>query len=242
MSRSVEAIDWPRVTAFVLAVVAVWLVTGALKAAGKMPCDIARKINHIVALAGGALCFGWLPIDEAKWSIYAVAAILISLVVVVCRFRDTPPFRIAFLANTRRSDAPHEAFYFWSSWVLSAAGLVGIHLVWDDIVVTRTAALLVGIGDGIAEPIGRRWGRHKYRVRSLTGGQLAERSVEGSAAVFVGCFVTLLACFGTHVLVGALLLAALLTVIEAVSPHGLDNLTIPIAAAVCLRSMFGVVM
>jgi dolichol kinase len=212
----VNAIDWPRVTAFVAAVVAVWLVTGALKAAGRLPCDIARKINHVVALAGGAVCFGWLPLETAKWSIYAVAAILVSLVVVVCAFRGTAPFRYAFLANTRRSDAPHEAFYFWSSWVVSAAGLVGIHLIWDDIVVTRTAALLVGIGDGIAEPIGRRWGRHKYRVRSLTGGKPAERSLEGSAAVFVGCLFTLLACFGTDVMAGAVTLALLLTVVEAV--------------------------
>ena len=236
------AIDWPRVLAFVLAVVSVWLLTGGLKAAGKLPCDIARKINHVAALVGGALCFGWLPESTARWTVYAVAAILVGLVAVVCLFRDRSPFRFAFLANTRRSDAPHEVFYFWSSWVVSAVGLVGIHLVWDDIVVTRTAALLVGIGDGVAEPIGRRWGRHKYRVRSLAGGPPAERSVEGSAAVFVGCFFTLLACFGTGVIVGALVLAVVLTLVEAVSPHGLDNLTIPVAAALCLRPLLAHVL
>lgn len=231
-------IDWVRVGTFVPAVVAVWLVTGALKAAGRLPCDIARKVNHVVALAGGAVWFGWLPEEQARASIFAVAAIMVGLVVVVCAFRDRVPFRYAFLANTRRSDAPREAFYFWSSWVISAGGLVGIHLLFGDIVLTRTAALLVGIGDGIAEPIGRRWGRHTYRVRSLTGAG-AVRSLEGSAAVFVGCVAVLLVCFGLGVLVPALLLALVLTGVEAVSPHGLDNLTIPVVAACCLRPMLG---
>lgn len=232
-------IDWVRVATFVTAVVAGWLISGGLKAADRLPCDIARKINHVVALAGGALWFGWLPEEQARASIYAVAAVVVGLVAVVCAFRNRVPFRWAFLANTRRSDAPHEVFYFWSSWVISAGGLVGIHLVFGDIVVTRTAALLVGIGDGIAEPIGRRWGRHTYRVRSLAGAG-AVRSLEGSAAVFAGCLTVLLACFGLTVLAPALVLALILTVVEAFSPHGLDNLTIPVVAACCLRPMLGI--
>jgi dolichol kinase len=203
-------IDWGRVGTFVPVVMAGWLVTGALKAADRLPCDIARKINHIGALA-----------------------------VVVCAARNRVPFRYAFLANTRRSDAPHEAFYFWSSWLISAGALVGIHFLLGDIVVTRTAALLVGIGDGIAEPIGRRWGRHTYRVRSLIGTG-AVRSLEGSAAVFVGCLAVLVGCFGTDVFAPALLLALVLTAVEALSPHGLDNLTIPAVAACCLRPVLGI--
>ena len=231
-----DDIDWLRVGSFVLAVVTSWLVTGALKDADRLPCDVTRKINHVLALAGGALWFGWLPDERARASIYAVAAILVALVVVVCALRARVPFRWAFLANTRRSDAPHEAFYFWSSWVISAGGLVGIHVIGGDMVITRTAALLVGIGDGVAEPIGRRIGRHKYRVPSLTG-CTAERSLEGSASVFVGCLAVLLACFGWDTLAPAALLALILTVVEAVSPHGLDNLTIPVVAALCLRPL-----
>jgi dolichol kinase len=233
----VDDIDRVRVGSFVLTVVVTWLVTGALKAADRLPCDIARKVNHVLALAGGAAWFGWLPEDRARGSICAAAVILVGLVAIVCALRRYGPFRWAFLANTRRADAPHEAFYFWSSWLISAGSLVGIHLFFGDVSVTRTAALLVGIGDGIAEPIGRRIGRHKYRVRSLTGTS-AVRSLEGSAAVFVGCLGVLLACFGSGTIAAAVLLALLLTVVEAVSPHGLDNLTIPIVAALCLRPMF----
>lgn len=232
-----DHIDWPRVLAFVAAVVAVWVLTGALKGAGRLPCDVCRKVNHVFALAGGAVWFGWLPAATAEASVYAACALLLPCVGAACRSRDRGPFRMMFLANTRRSDAPHEAFYFWSSWVVSMAGLAIIQIAWGDIVVTRTAGLLVGIGDGVAEPVGRRLGRHRFRVPTLTRGRPAFRSLEGCAAVFVGCSLTLVACFGTSSIAAVLLLAAVLTAVEALSPHGLDNFTIPVAAALLLRPL-----
>jgi phytol kinase len=230
-------VDWSRVLAFVAVVVAVWLLTGALKAAGRLPCDVARKVNHALALAGGALWLGWLPAAEAAASTYAACGLLLPLVVLTCLFRDRPPFRFAFLANTRKSDAPYEAFYFWASWVVSMAGLAGVQYAFGDVVITRTAALLVGIGDGIAEPVGRRLGWHRFGVPSLVRGKPAVRSVEGCAAVFVGCFLTLVGCFGIGCAPIAAGLALVLMLVEAVSPHGLDNLTLPVASAALLRPL-----
>lgn len=233
-------IDWQRVLAFVAAVVAVWLLTGALKAAGRLPCDVARKVNHTLALAGGAAWFGWLPAPAAEASTYAACGLLLPLVGLTCLLRNRAPFRFAFLANTRRSDAPHEGLYFWTSWAVSMAGLAGVQFVLGDVVITRTAALLVGIGDGIAEPVGRRLGWHRFRVPSLVWGKPAMRSVEGSAAVFAGCFLTLVGCFGIDSAPAAAGLAFILMLVEAVSPHGLDNLTIPVASAALLRPLFAV--
>jgi phytol kinase len=237
-------VHWLRVASFVLAVVAGWLVTGALKRAGRLPCDLARKANHILALAGGALWLGWLPRDAARASVFVTCGVLLVLVVVVCALRNRPGFRLAFAANTRESDAPHQGFYFWGSWLVSVVGLGGVELVWDDIVVTRTAALVVGLADGVAEPIGRRLGRHRYHVVSFFRGKPAGRSVEGSAAVLVTCFLTLVGCFAFNspvrlpeVLAGCLAVAAAVTLVEAVSPSGLDNLTIPVATAALLRPL-----
>ena len=236
--------DWPRLGSFVLAVVAGWLVTGALKVAGRLPCDLARKANHILALAGGALWLGWLPPDAARASVFAACGLLLALVLLVCWFRDRPVIRLAFAANTREADAPHQGFYFWGSWLVSVVGLGGVELVWGDIVVTRTAALVVGIADGVAEPIGRRLGRHQYRVVSLFRGKPAVRSIEGSATVLATSFLTLAACFALgagerlpEVLAGCLTVAAAVTLVEAVSPSGLDNLTIPLVTAVLLRPL-----
>ena len=44
--------------------------------------------------------------------------------------------------------------------------------------------LSVGLGDGLAEPVGRIWGKHKYKVRAMCTSKRYTRSLEGSAVVF----------------------------------------------------------
>ena len=56
-------------------------------------------------------------------------------------------------------------------------------------------------------------------------------------AVAVGCFLTLVGCFGVGCAPTAAGLAFVLMLVEAVSPHGLDNLTLPIASAALLRPL-----
>jgi len=99
-------------------------------------------------------------------------------------------------------------------------------------------------GDALASEVGRGGGRHRYRV----GGQT--RSLEGSAAMFAGSFagIAVAAVVGSYLPGGfvapgigpaVVALAALATVVEAVSVRGLDNLTVPLltgAAAAWLAS------
>jgi dolichol kinase len=237
-------VNLARVVTFVAAVLSVWLATGLLKHSGRLAVGDARKLNHIFALAGGALWFGWLPEGQARWSGRVACGILVMLIVVVCRMRRHRPFSYAFLANTRVSDAPHEAFHFWFSWSISMASLLAIDLVLADVVVTRTAALLVGIGDGVGEPFGVRFGRHRYRVPCVLAGERATRSIEGSLAVVFASMATVLLCFGSpsppdwaRALTAAVIVGLTIGIVEAVSPHGLDNLTIPISSAVLLSGL-----
>lgn len=79
------------------------------------------------------------------------------------------------------------------------------------------------------------FGRHTYRVRSLSSVP-AVRSLEGSAAVFVMSAVAVLlaALMSPHITLEAfwpakvLAIAAASAVVEAASPHGWDNLTMQI--------------
>ena len=95
--------------------------------------------------------------------------------------------------------------------------------------------LVTGLGDAIGEPAGTMFGRHHYRVRSLSAVP-STRSLEGSAAVFVMSVVALLLAaavspairitdFG---ILKTLVIAAAATLAEAVSPHGWDNATMQI--------------
>lgn len=83
------------------------------------------------------------------------------------------------------------------------------------------------IGDGLAEPIGIRFGRHKYQTRALFSKQKYTRSLEGSAAVFITSIVMVIVYTSFFTQIQFIILLAtlplLMTIGEAISPHTLDN-------------------
>jgi phytol kinase len=95
--------------------------------------------------------------------------------------------------------------------------------------------LVCGWGDAVGEPVGTRWGRRRFRVPSMVGVP-ATRSIEGSLAVLlvgtVAAFTGLLAA--GRALPEALVMASAAglagAAVEAASTHGLDNLTVQVAA------------
>ena len=87
--------------------------------------------------------------------------------------------------------------------------------------------LINGIGDGLAEPIGIRFGKHKYQSYALFTKRKYVRSIEGSACVFiVSFFVVILfsAPFSTIQFIVALIaFPIIMTLAEAKAPHTWDN-------------------
>ena len=196
----------------------------------------AEKLITSLFLWGGALLFGWLPETIARVNLYAVCAAILVLVTLVCRYRHVTPFCYAYTANTRQSDAPHVTFSFWFSWFVSIVALAIVDLLFGQMAVTRMAVLIVGIADGVAEPIGWRYGRHRYRVFSIWGAP-SFRSLEGSLAVWGSTLAVMLGCSTPSAagqgrcLTAALLTASIVTVVEAMSPRGWDNFTLVLTAA-----------
>jgi dolichol kinase len=52
--------------------------------------------------------------------------------------------------------------------------------------------LVAGFGDGLAEPVGVRFGRHTYTTRALFTDRRYTRSLEGSACILISGFVAVL--------------------------------------------------
>jgi phytol kinase len=99
------------------------------------------------------------------------------------------------------------------------------------------SVLVLTLADPAAAMVGRRYGAHRFRV-----GRDA-KTIEGSLAflmVAFGCLfiaLRLTASLGaTESIVRALWIGALLAGIEAVSPAGSDNLTVPLGALLLLRA------
>jgi len=86
--------------------------------------------------------------------------------------------------------------------------------------------LVMAYGDGFASLIGRRYGKHSFAIFK------GKKSIEGSLTMFVLSILTI-AAYLTIVSYSLnwyviLLIAAVATVVEAISPHGLDNIFVPL--------------
>ncbi len=88
--------------------------------------------------------------------------------------------------------------------------------------------LVMGYGDGFAALIGEKFGRLKFKIFSTV------KSIEGSIAMFVFSFAVstvilgIFAGFDFNTIRIGFALAIVATLIEAYTPYGLDNLTVPI--------------
>jgi phytol kinase len=134
----------------------------------------------------------------------------------------------------RESDRPHRTLFILIPLVTTALGGVLSNLFFLKF--AFIGYLVGGWGDAVGEPVGSRWGKHRYQVPSLLGVK-ATRSLEGSGAVavvsivvaFLGLYFIgypLPDCIKTAVVCGLGGAA-----IEAFSNHGLDNLTMQVTAA-----------
>lgn len=109
-----------------------------------------------------------------------------------------------------------------------------IPLLWSQPALLVASLMPLTWGDAFAAILGKRFGARKFAVLHQT------RSVEGSLAMFVfSLAATFLALgvFGQDVAVSLILgfaTALVATLTEALSPWGIDNLTVPLVSALAL--------
>ena len=192
--------------------------------------DLTRKLIHIGA---GMWVFGVLLLFN-HWEIGIIPfASFIRLNYLFYRYR--------IIGAMDTQDSSPGTVYF----AISVTLLFG--LLWrpdgpvDSVAIAVAGIMAMTWGDALAALIGRRFGQHKYKVGNSV------RSWEGSAAMFVAStvaiFLVLLLLPGSSLsplakpfslawaLLTAVITATFATLAEAVSPHGTDNLSVPLVAA-----------
>jgi len=209
--------------------VAFGVVAGVLRDRLAWRVGYTRKIYHfaIFTLAAAIGIRGGFTAVQA----YGGAVALVVLFA-VWRGADSSLFR----AVARPTDAPHERFYVVMPLCMTALGGLASNLLFGPAAVVGYA--VTGWGDAVGEPVGTAWGRHRYRVPTLTGIECF-RSLEGSSAVFLASLLAATAVLGfggLDLTTGSLLLAVpaialVATLVEAYTFHSLDNLTIQLAAS-----------
>ena len=202
----------------------------------KMSLDVTftRKLIHLFA---GFAAYT-VPFYDHPW-----VAIIVAVTFVVLLFFASPKSPVKALSSwfevmaDRESDVERGHIYGPIYYSISISILVAIFTL-DILPLQYIYTAAMGLtamywGDGLGAPIGKKYGKHKYKI-------LGTRSIEGSFAVLLGSIVgTLFAgwFFGMWAYpvipdLGTLFYLAIIasvvaTLIEAVSPAEYDNFTIP---------------
>jgi len=221
------------VAAFVISIFYFYFC-GWLQKKGLASSYVTRKLIHL----GLAPIFLFtLVFYSGQWySVYI--ALTTPLIYLVAIFMiNTGIVSIETLTKTMsRSGDPKEllrgiTYYIFTVIIVTILG-------WTQFPMTETSSPLsifvitiLAIGDGTADIIGRRINRMKFTI-------LSEKSVPGSITMLI---TSIAACTGFLAFFGydlssmfflVILIASIATLVEALSPGNVDNITVPLATVI----------
>lgn len=216
---------------FALWVIPLVAVLAAARWLLKVPDELFRKLLHFVLLVVYALI---LFTFAHWWAAALFAVILVVLFYPVLGIVGKIPALSAFVNERWRGE-------FRSSLVLALSVMaVSISVCWGwlgDRYLVLACIYAWGVGDGFAALVGKRFGKHKIRMKFADG----RKTVEGSAAMFLTSSLALAAVLlirGGLGLGSCLVIAAAAalatTLVEMISRNGYDTVTCPAAAIVVL--------
>ena len=217
---------------------ALWLLqygTGNLVFHKGVKVGYTRKMNHFGLFFLPIYLNTIIPYEQSIVGIALKGSlVLLTLIIYIKPLRGSIPFIARmFLSFDRPEDRPNTLL-----WLSTQVG-IGYLIIIPAVVLFRNMdiaslilipILITGIGDGLAEPVGIRFGKHKYKTYALFSHKKYERSYEGSACVFIVSVITLF--FFQSYFTSAEFIVALLTVpiimtlTEAFSPHTWDTPTL----------------
>jgi len=220
--------------------------TGLLVKHQGMKVNYTRKINHFVLFLIPLFLDRTYAYEESfgYFALGAVAAVLSLAIYLEPIRKRVPPVVTMFISFDRPEDRPHTLF--WLTTQLIAGFMVLLPMIvlfyyYDLMAWIFLPVLINGIGDGLAEPVGVRYGRHSYTVRALFSSKKYVRTLEGSACVFIATIIIVAffhAAFTPGQLIAAItVLPLLMTLAEAFSPHTWDT---PFLFLVGYLTLFGI--
>ncbi len=197
-----------------------------LRRAGKRPVEFTRKFIHV----GVGM---WVVGTVFLFETWYLALIPPATFVLINAFSY---LRGVFKAMEDEEKGNLGTIYF----PISFAAL--IYFFWSQPVLMVASLMPMTWGDAMAAITGQRYGHYRYTISGRT------RSLEGSIAMLLWSWIpTFVALLVMPYLLGkpplnwllALIYGAVValvcTVVEAFSPWGIDNLTVPAAAALMLH-------
>ena len=203
-----------------------WVIHGNIKV------NYTRKINHFAFFFLPTLLQIIIayPLNAITFFGDIVCAILfLTCFIAPLRHRSTV-LTTMFRSFDRPEDRPMTLIWLYTQFIASYVVLIPLLSYFEGHGMLPLVMIIIianGIGDGLAEPVGIRFGTKKYATYALFTRQKYFRSYAGSACVFVTTCIAILAFqsyFTLIQLVAALLVVPVsITLAEAFSPHTWDS-------------------
>ena len=176
---------------------------------------VSRKFLHIMV---GNIFF-ILPLFEHAW----VMAFVAAAPFIVLTFLVSPYSPLKIVSETSAAGHGMGLVYYSISWTVLA------YTFFSRPEIISIGIVAMSYGDGFASLIGTRFGKRKYNIFGDW------KSVEGSITMFFIVMVVsaiALAYYAVPINIYAVVAAAFVaTVVEGITPKGLDNITVSFSAA-----------
>ncbi len=203
-----------------ISAVAIWLglvfLASAILHRLKQDPELVRKVVHIGT--GNVLPIAWW-LHMPTW-LCVTAGVTFSAIALASHYTNILPM----IHDVGRKT--YGVFYY----ALSITILVA--LFWEHHPQYAVIGVMVmSWGDGMAALIGKRFGKHTFVHMG------SKRSLEGSFAMFATSAIVILGGLGishgihAHDIAVAIPVAAIAAILEAYSPGGTDNLSVPLSSA-----------
>ena len=194
--------------------------------------NYTRKINHFSLFFIPMFLDKIIPIEPSLeliiiGSVFAVFSLMIYLEAIRLKSKF---IQRMFLSFDRPEDRPNTLLW------LSTQTAFGYLVIIPFLILFYTSGyeyliiipiLVNGIGDGLAEPVGVRFGKHKYQTYALFSKVKYERTLEGSACVFITSVVVILffqsGFTSSEFIYVIIIFPIVMTLSEAFAPHTWDT-------------------
>ncbi|MBY8996749.1 MAG: hypothetical protein KGD60_03380 [Candidatus Thorarchaeota archaeon] len=238
------------IIAFIIAFMMILIIVqinAAIEKSGKVSKNVTRKVIHI--FVGPVAVVAWMLFSGGVFSRWFALLVPLLFVVLFLGIGTGKIVNEDFVNSMSRSGDPKELLGGTLYYVLLFAVVT---VLWYYVPVTGIAgatpmvAVIIGClagGDGLADVVGRKYGGEK---KFGFGG--AEKTVAGSFGMFIGSLLfsyILTAIYSlelgfeiTVLIIPILVISLVATVVEAITPKGLDNWTVPITVILMVVLFF----
>jgi phytol kinase len=218
-------------------------INARIEKSGKLSTTVTRKVIHTFAAPLWVLT--WMLFSGgifSRWFAIIVPLIFVLQFVMIGTGKSKNE---DFVRSMSRSGNPRELLggTLYYAFLMVVIGILWFYVPSDGNLANATPLALIVFGclaggDGFADVIGRKYGGTK---KFGIGG--AEKTIAGVIGMFIGSFLfsfVLVFLFSLEVtafsvvdlILPILVVSFVATIIEAITPKGLDNLTITIAAII----------